>query len=133
MSGGTVPDNEQQTLNIVTQETRFVLLQNTLGHPQELPSLKELAYVNPSKSEGTIYEHLRTLVDHGVVGSYELPKDERSRDLSYKFYGVTESGRAFLQQYGMLRAEETLHEAYEAVEKPTKIADYENAPRPLHR
>lgn len=48
-------------------------------------------------------------------------------------YGVTDEGRAFLDRHGMLRAEETLHEAYEAVEKPTKIAEYENAPRPPHR
>jgi hypothetical protein len=89
MSEATTPvHDERKTLNVVTQETRFVLLQNILGHSQELPSLKELAYVNPSKSDGTIYEHLRTLIKCGVVGSYELPKDERSRDLPYKFYGV---------------------------------------------
>lgn len=131
MSEATPPVSDtRKTLNVVTQETRFVLLQNILGHPEGLPSLKELSYVNPSKSEGTIYEHLRTLIEHGVVGGYELPKDERSRDLPYKFYGVTESGRAFLQQYGMLRAEGTLREAYHAVEKPTKLTAYENAPRP---
>lgn len=77
-----------------------------------------------------IYEHLRKLADHGVVASYELPEDERSRDLPYEFYGITEDGRAFLDRHGMLRAEDTLHEAYGAVEKPTKITQYENAPRP---
>ncbi len=122
--------DERKTLNIVTQETRFVLIQNVLGHPDGLPSLKELSYVNPSKSEGTIYEHLRTLVDHGIVGSYELPDEQRSRDLPYKFYGITETGRTFLDSHGMLRAEETLRETYDAVEKPPKITEYENAPRP---
>lgn len=133
MSEATSPVSDtRKTLNVVTQETRFVLLQNILGHPEGLPSLKELAYVNPSKSEGTIYEHLRTLVECGVVESYELPKDERSRDLPYKFYGVTDEGREFFRQHGMLRAEETLREAYDAVEKPKKVTKYENAPRPPH-
>ena len=134
MSEATTPVHDgRKTLNVVTQETRFVLLQNILGHPTGLASLKELAYVNPSKSEGTIYEHLRTLIDHGIVGSYELPKDERSRDLPYKFYGVTEDGRSFLERHGMLRAEETLHETYDMVEKPAQIAKSENAPRPDRR
>lgn len=124
-------DDERRTLNVVTQETRFVLLQNILGHPQQLPSLKELSYVNPSKSDGTIYEHLRTLIDTGVAVARELPSDERSRDLPYKFYGLTDDGRAFLEEHGLLRAESTLQEAYEAVEKPERIERYETAPRPV--
>lgn len=124
-------DDERKTLNVVTQETRFVLLQNILGHPQQLPSLKELSYVNPSKSDGTIYEHLRTLIGAGIVVSHELPSDERSRDLPYKFYGLTDGGRDFLEDHGLLRAEATLEEAYEAVEKPERIDRYETAPRPI--
>ena len=123
-------DDERKTLNVVTQETRFVLLQNILGHPQQLPSLKELSYVNPSKSDGTIYEHLRTLIDAGITVAHELPSDERSRDLPYKFYGLTDGGRDFLEEHGLLRAESTLQEAYEAVEKPERIEHYETAPRP---
>lgn len=124
-------DDERKTLNVVTQETRFVLLQNILGHPQQLPSLKELSYVNPSKSDGTIYEHLRTLIDAGIVVSHELPSNERSRDLPYKFYGLTDGGRDFLEDHGLLRAAATLEEAYEAVEKPERIERYETAPRPI--
>lgn len=122
--------DERKALNVVTQETRFVLLQNILGHPEQLPSAKELAYVNPSKSEGTIYEHLQTLISAGILTSYELPAEERSRDLPYKFYGLTTKGRAFLDRHGLLRAKETLGEAYEAVDKPERIERYETAPRP---
>ena len=124
-------DDERKTLNVVTQETRFVLLQNILGHPQQLPSLKELSYVNPNKSDGTIYEHLRTLIDTGIAVAHELPSDERSRDLPYKFYGLTDDGRDFLDEHGLLRAESTLREAYEAVEKPERIERYETASRPI--
>jgi hypothetical protein len=39
-------ETQRQRLNTVTQETRFVLIQNILSHPKQLPSLKELSYVN---------------------------------------------------------------------------------------
>ena len=44
-------DRVRERLNVVTQETRFSLVQDILGHPAQLPTLKELDYVNPSKSQ----------------------------------------------------------------------------------
>ena len=35
---------KREQLNILTQETRFVLVENILAHPDQLPSLKELNY-----------------------------------------------------------------------------------------
>lgn len=123
-------EQERERLYVATQDTRFVLLQNILGHPSQLPSMKELAYVNPSKSEGTIYQHLERLVEAGIVETYTLPSDRRKRDLPYKFYGVSDEGRAFLDRHGLLRAEETLREVYERVEKNEQIRRFERAPRP---
>ena len=59
-----------------------------------------------------------------------LPDDQRSRDLPYTFYGVTEDGRAFLDRHGLLRAEETLQEIYDRIERTDEIERYEQAPRP---
>lgn len=123
-------ERERQRLDVVTQETRFALLQDLLGHPEGLASLKELDYVNPSKSRSTIHGHLQTLIEAGVVEAATLPEDRRSRDLPYTFYGVTEDGRAFLDRHGLLRAEETLREIYARVEKTDEIERYERAPRP---
>ena len=133
---GSVPagsgENEQERewLHVATQETRFVLLQNILGHPSQLPSMKELAYVNPSKSEGTIYQHLARLVEAGIVETHTLPSDRRKRDLPYTFYAVSDEGRAFLDRHGLLRAEETLRAVYERVQKDEQIRRFERAPRP---
>jgi predicted ArsR family transcriptional regulator len=121
---------EREQLHVATQDTRFVLLQNILGHPSQRPSMKELAYVNPSKSEGTIYQHLQRLVEAGIVETYTLPSEQRKRDLPYKFYGVSDTGRAFLDRHGLLRAEETLRAVYERVEKAERIKRFERAPRP---
>lgn len=123
-------EQERERLHVATQDTRFVLLQNILGHPSQLPSMKELAYVNPSKSEGTIYQHLERLVEAGIIETYMLPSDRRKRDLPYKFYGLSDEGQAFLDRHGLLRAEETLRAVYERVEKNEQIKRFERAPRP---
>ncbi|MCU4801739.1 helix-turn-helix domain-containing protein [Halobacteria archaeon HArc-gm2] len=123
-------ESVRERLNVVTQETRFALLQDIIGHPSELPTLKELDYVNPSKSQTTIRQHLQQLVDAGVVEEVLLPEDRRQNDLPYKFYGISESGRPFLEEHNLLRARETLREVYDRVEKTDEIERYETAPRP---
>jgi len=123
-------DRERERLNVVTQETRFALLQDVLGHPEGLPTLRELDYVNPSKSDSTIRGHLSALQEVGVVERVELPPERRSRDRPHVFYGLTDDGREFLDRHGLLRAEDTLRETYAAVEKTDEIARYEAAPRP---
>ena len=124
-------DRVRERLNVVTQETRFSLVQDILGHPAQLPTLKELDYVNPSKSQTTIRQHLQKLVDVGIVEEVSLPKDRRQNDLPYKFYGLSEDGREFLEEHGLLRAEETLAEIYDTVEKTGTVQRYETAPRPI--
>jgi len=127
-SGGI--DTVRERLNVVTQETRFSLIQDILGHPAQLPTLKELDYVNPDKSQTTIRQHLQKLVTEGIVEEVALPKDQRQNDLPYKFYGLSEEGREFLDEHGLLRAEETLGEIYSTIEKTETIQRYETAPRP---
>ena len=123
-------DRVRERLNVVTQETRFSLIQDILGHPEQLPTLKELDYVNPSKSQTTIRQHLQQLVDAGIVEEVHLPKERRQNDLPYKFYGISEDGWEFLGNHGLLRAEETLQAIYARVEKTDAIDRYETAPRP---
>ncbi|ACV12828.1 putative transcriptional regulator [Halorhabdus utahensis DSM 12940] len=134
MSTPETPPSDLETvrsrLNVVTQETRFSLLQDVLGHPDGLPTLKELDYVNPGKSRTTIRQHLAELVDAGIVEEVLLPEDQRRNDRPYKFYGLSEEGRAFLEEHKLLRAEDTLREIYDRVEKTDEIERYESAPRP---
>jgi DNA-binding transcriptional ArsR family regulator len=123
-------ESVRERLNVVTQETRFALLQDILGHPSELPTLKELDYVNPSKSQTTIRQHLQQLVDARIVEEVLLPDERRQNDLPYKFYGLSESGRQFLKEHKLLRAQDTLRAIYDRVEKTDAIKRYETAPRP---
>ncbi len=123
-------NRERERLNAVTQETRFSLIQDVLGHPSGLPTLKELDYVNPSKSRTTIRQHLQTLVEADILEVVSLSKDRRRNDLPYRFYGISEEGRRFLAAHKLLRAEDTLRAIYSQVEKTEEIERYENAPRP---
>lgn len=123
-------ESVRERLNVVTQETRFALLQDILGHPSGLPTLKELDYVNPSKSQTTIRQHLQQLVDVGIVAEVRLPEDRRQNDLPYTFYGISDDGQQFLEDHKLLRAQDTLREIYDRVEKTDAITRYETAPRP---
>lgn len=123
-------DRVRRQLNVVTQETRFSIIQDILGHPSQLPTLKELTYVNPSKSQTTLRQHLERLIEADIVEAVTLPPDRRQNDLPYTFYGISEGGRRFLEAHELLRAEDSLRAVYEQVEKPDEIIRYETAARP---
>ena len=123
-------DENRELLNLVTQETRFTLIQNVVAHPEGMPSLKELVYANPSKSKSTIRNHLEKLINAGVVETVTLPDKQRKRDLPYRFYRLTDSAQEVLKAHDLLRAEDTLKRMHSMLEKTPEIERYVNAPRP---
>lgn len=128
--GGGHADSVRELLELVTQKTRFELIQDILAHPKGMPTLRELAHANPSKSKTTIRNHLDKLIEANVIEVVELPEDQRSRDLPYKFYRLTKFGRRFLEEHNLTRSEETLKQMYEMLEKPPRVQKYVDARRP---
>jgi DNA-binding MarR family transcriptional regulator len=121
----------RELVHFVTQQTRFTLLNNILQHPDQLPSMYELEQLNPSISDATVYKHIQKLIDAGIVEEAALPDDQRRQGCPWKFYGVSDEGREFLDEHNLLEAEETLQRIYETIsDKPEKMIKYENAPRP---
>ena len=121
----------RELLHFLTQRTRFAIVSNILQHPEGLPSMYELEQLNPSVSDATVYKHVQKLVDVGIVEEIKLPDDERRQGYPWKFYGLSEAGREFLEAHNLLAAEETLQQIYETIsDKPEKMVKYENAPRP---
>ncbi|GAB6878347.1 hypothetical protein JCM17823_06210 [Halorubrum gandharaense] len=129
---GTTEEMEPRELvHFVTQQTRFSLINNILQHPDQLPSMYELEELNPSVSDATVYKHIQKLIDAGIVKEFALGDDQRRQGYPWKFYGLTEEGREFLNDHNLLAAEETLQQIYETIsDKPEKMIKYENAPRP---
>jgi DNA-binding PadR family transcriptional regulator len=71
------------------------------------------------------------LIDKGIVKEVALDDDQRRQGYPRKFYGLTEDGRAFLDDHNLLAAEDTLQQIYDTItDKPEKMVKYENAPRP---
>ncbi|WP_193310563.1 PadR family transcriptional regulator [Halorubrum halophilum] len=129
---GNEDDTTQRELvHFVTQQTRFVLVNNILQHPDQLPSMYELEELNPSVSDATVYKHIQKLIDEGIVKEVTLDDDQHRRGYPRKFYGLTEEGRKFLDDLDILAAEDTLQQIYDTItDKPEKMVKYENAPRP---
>jgi DNA-binding MarR family transcriptional regulator len=121
----------RELVHFVTQQTRFALINNILQHPEQLPSMYELEELNPSVSDATVYKHIQKLIDAGIVKEIALDDEDRQQGYPWKFYGLTDEGREFLEEHNLLAAEETLQQIYETIsDKPDKMVRYENAPRP---
>ena len=97
----------------------------------QFPSMYELEELNPSVSAATVYKHIQKLIDAGIVKEVALDDGEHRQGYLWKFYGLTEEGREFLDDHNLLAAEGTLQQIYETIsDKPEKMVKYENAPRP---
>jgi DNA-binding transcriptional ArsR family regulator len=118
-----------RALQEATDTPRADLLSDIAGHPKGAPSVEELAYVNPDKSEDAIRRHLRRLVDAQVVRVLEVEPGNRRRDFPNKFYTITDEARALFDQNGLF-PREAWQRQYEAVEKTARIRDVEQMPRP---
>ncbi|WP_159903747.1 winged helix-turn-helix domain-containing protein [Salinirussus salinus] len=121
----------RELVHFITQQTRFALINNILQHPEQLPSMYELEELNPSVSDATVYKHIQKLIDAGIVKETALDDEDRQQGYPWKFYGLTDEGREFLEDHNLLAAEETLQQIYETIsDKPDKMVKYESAPRP---
>lgn len=127
---GNGPFEEQRRIfDLLSQETRHLIIQFILGHPEHLMSLDELGYAIP-KSKAAISDQIDTLVDAGILSPYIYEQNEGKRDLPSKFYGPTERGIEVLYEYKYLRGVPVARALYDNARKSEKIKRHENAPRP---
>lgn len=122
--------DRRERLNVVTQETRFDIVQNIIAHPHQLPTLKELDFFLGDVRKSTIRNHLDKLEEAGAIARVELDEDNRKRDLPHVFYGLTESAREDLDAIGLLDTERILQETTLRTSVPADVESYMNAPRP---
>jgi predicted transcriptional regulator len=126
----TAPFEAQRAMHeLLSQETRYHILQTILGHPTHLASLAELGYYT-QKSESAVLDQLGKLIDHGVLTAYAYEGREGTRDQPSKFYGLTERGVVALEEFKYLRGVPVLRAIHEKTIKPERIQRHEDAPRP---
>lgn len=124
------PFAEQQRLfKLLSQDTRYLIIQELLGHPAHLMSLAEFEYM-VGKSQAAIKDQLETLIEAGIVAQYTYKPSEGKRDLPAQFYGFTERGIDILYDYKYLRGLPVARTLYENTRKTEKIQRHEEAPRP---
>lgn len=118
-----------EAMNVVTQETRASLIADIVGHPEGMPSIPELDYANPDVGRSAITEHLDRLADADVIERVEIPAGERSRDLPYVFYEITDEARRFFDRNEVFDRE-TWQREYAKLEKTDRIERIEAMDRP---
>lgn len=122
-------EEQRQIYELLSQETRHLILQYILGHPEHLPSLDELAYLMP-KNKAAIRDQLRVLDEAGILDRYDHPPNEDSRDLPSQFYGLTERGVTVLDEYNYLRGLPVARAVYDNTRLSEKAQRHCDAPRP---
>lgn len=121
--------NAWRALQKATDKKRADTLADIVGHPEGMPSVEELDYMNPSLSDDAIRRHLKELMDVGVVTERVFEPGDRLRDYPYKFYELTDAARALFDRNGLF-PEDAWHRQYQAVEKTARIREIESMPRP---
>lgn len=135
MSDGTAAkgdgpfEEQQQIYDLLSQETRHLIVQLILGHPEYLPSLDELAYMM-SKNKAAIRDQLEVLVEAEILATYDYPPNKETRGLPWKFYGFTEHGTDILGDFNYLKGVPMARAVHQKTRKPEKIERHETAPRP---
>lgn len=131
-SGVEAPDEEFEAwraLQKATDKKRADILADIVGHPEGMPSVEELDYMNPSLSDDAIRRHLKELMAVGVVQERAFEPGERLRDYPYKFYELTDTARDLFDRNGLF-PEDAWQRQYQAVEKTARIRELESMPRP---
>jgi len=126
---GTPFEEQRQIYELLSQETRHLVLQYILGHPAHLLSLDEFAYLIP-KNKAAIRDQLQVLEDADVIACYEHPPNEGTRGLPSQFYGLTEYGVAVLSEYNYLRGLPVARALYDNTRLSEKAERHLDAPRP---
>lgn len=122
--------DEWAALKAITQDSRANIISDLVGHPDGMPSMAELEYMNPSLSRSAITEHVEVLEEAGVVASVEFPPGQRpSRDLPYKFYFITDQARELFDRSNIFD-ERVWRDTYAQVQKTDEIERYEAVTRP---
>lgn len=122
-------EKQRQIYDLLSQETRHLILQFILGHPDHLSSLDELAYMMP-KNKAAIRDQLEVLSDNDIIDCYRHPPNEDARDLPSQFYGLTERGVEILYEYNYLRGLPVARALYDNTRLSEKAKRHHDAPRP---
>lgn len=100
--------DDQQSFGVaeaLSEESRRDVVADIVAHPKGLPSMKELEFTT-GLHRTTIHQHLKSLIDAGVVDVVEIPAGEQMGGQPYKFYGITVAAREVFDKNGVFVGED---------------------------
>lgn len=127
--GGMDSFDSWRALQKATDKPRADIIADIVGHPEGMPTVEELDYMNPDLSDDSIRRHLATLIEVNAVEAVSLPAGERLRDFPYKFYALSEQARILFDKNNLF-PEDAWRRQYAAVQKTERIREIEQMPRP---
>jgi len=116
-------------LREVTDKNQADILVDIVGHPNGLPSVEELDYMNPHMSNDEIRNNLKTLIDADIVEERKFSPGDRDPNFPYKFYRLRGAARELFDRSGIL-SETAWNREYQSVKKTARIQEIEDMLRP---
>lgn len=123
-------DQQRELMDLLSQETRHLVVQTILGHPEHLPSAAELDHLVADESSRAVAEQVERLRDEDVLAEYVHEPNRSTRGLPWKFYGPTEYGVRVLGRFNYLRGVPMARAVVERTRTNEKIDRHRAAPRP---
>lgn len=126
-------DEIQATHERLQETDADLLLADIIAHPDEQPTFRELAFLNPDLDPQKLTQALAALQKENLLEVVETPEDERQDDIPHEFYTFSEEGRDFAEALGLFEDEEDWKEALQLLDFPDDIREIMEAPRPESR
>lgn len=121
---------QRELMELLSQETRHLIIQTILGHPEHLPSADELDYIITNKTKKSITDQLDRLQEAGIIAEYSHEPNRSQRGLPWKFYGLTEHGVEVLGQFNYLQGVPMMRAVVKKTRTTDRVERHMAAPRP---
>ena len=122
---------DRELHHLITEESRFRILQIILQHTEQLPTQYEISQFCPDTPAEDVETYLQELVEAEFVRPVTLPESDRRDGYPHTFYGVTDYGWRFLMNHDLLDSDRAILRWQDTdVDEPTKLAKHESATRP---
>jgi hypothetical protein len=123
-------DNHGDSRDSFVSRIDAVILADIVAHPYQLPSLRELRFINQRLDPPILQAHLDSLIRRELVERVSARTPNPRPTHPDRFYGLTELGRLVFVRRMPRGNARLLQEAYAKVDKPPEIRAAERAPRP---
>lgn len=119
-----------EAIKAIGDDNRASILADIAGHPEGLPTMKELELLNPDVTRQTLIERLEPLLDAGVVEKVEYRKSQRQGTWKpYTYYHITADARALLDDANLFDVD-VWRDVQEQIAKTEEHERYESLDRP---